>query len=60
MNTIPPQTIVLTPKRYGLQLAGDTTNKLEGKPEHKPKSKSVVISYRAGRQQDCTRMVDFL
>ena len=60
MNIIPTQTTVLPPKRYGLQLAGDITNKLKAEPEHKPKKKSVVISYSESRQRDCTGMVDFL
>ena len=60
VNTIPPQTMVLPPKRYGVQLAGDVTNKLKAEPEHKPKTKSAVISHREGWQRDCTKMLDFL
>jgi hypothetical protein len=52
--------MVLPPKRYGVQLAGDVTNKLKAEPEHKPKTKSAVISHREGWQRDCTKMLDFL
>jgi len=60
MNMIFPQTMVLLPRRNGLRLAGNTTNKPKADLERKRTHESAVISYRAGLQRDCTQMVDLL